>query len=370
MIDRPGTTAKAGALLRQMISMPLAKAIEFAQQTDDETFRPPVEVSNAEARWWDLCDMGFARYRSAATQPGERCALAVERALVGRLHAPDVTDLDDTIDAATASLCPRWPSGIEAVNEACGGAYGTEVIGGQPGAGKSLLALDQAMRAAAKGWRVVYFDTELSVPNLRGRLDAIRLNRPGVYDLAMREPRQIHFGGLDTLRGGFEGLCGFITNRIMPSDDRVLVVLDHVHDVVRGLTRGSTKANAFFRALESIADAAKTSRRETEGHVAWILVAELNQHGGIRGGQLDYAADMVLALRKEEDEKDVTELRVEKGREGGEGNYGKFYRDKSRGCLTPVTPQSQSERQAEWMEAELARQQKRTEEAMRRRGLI
>ena len=40
-----------------------------------------------------------------------------------------------------------------------------------------------------------------------------------------------------------------------------------------------------------------TSRRVSEGKIAWAIISELNQDGAVRGRTLEYIADVVIRMR-------------------------------------------------------------------------
>ena len=329
----------------RLYRVPLRDAIDIALKTDEDAFVPFGKLAD-EARAWHLADEDYRRYRKAATIFGTMLELALERAVGFREHGPEIVDIDEALDSAEGLQCPRWPSGIDALDEETGGGfYGATVVAGEPGTGKSLVAIRSALRAAAQGWRVVYLDSELGVENIKSRLNALRKGDQQDYDRVMNAVhRRLHFASLDTLRSGLGAIYNHVVKRIEAEDERLLVVVDHVHDTARGMQRAGVQAAGgefgFYRMIEAIGDAAKQSRRETDGMIGWLLVAELNAAGRVRGGQLDYAGEMVVSLRKPKDLRNagnVTEVIVTKGREGGEKHYGQYFRNHELCRLSPMS---------------------------------
>ena len=69
------------------------------------------------------------------------------------------------------------------------------------------------------------------------------------------------------------------------------------------------------------------SVKETLGRIAFMVVSELNKEGNLKGGQLDYKADLALRIQKIKDEKDMVQIDITHSRSTRGGDLGRFYRD-------------------------------------------
>ena len=195
-------------------------------------------------------------------------------------------------------------------------------LAGKGGVGKSMLAFASAIEAAASGeWNVVYLTAEMATDEFARRGDAYLAAYPGAED-AVERLTLIHLPKYPKL----EDLANLISaaSATGAGDAPTLVCIDSINTCAK-LMRGS-----YLQSLDEIALWAMLSRRISRGAVSWLLVAELNKGGTVKGDQLGYWADVVLSLRNPTGKKErpnVVELELTKSRStAGEGKMGLYLR--------------------------------------------
>lgn len=334
--------------LRELGHLRLDDAIAFANTIDADAFGLQNGKDSDALAWCRLADVTLREYRLAICEPGTRLGLAVQRAVRPRgteIHARDLT--------APSGKCPRYPAGLESIDHVTGGFYGVTCLGGAPGVGKSLVALRSALEAAVAGWRVLYYDCELGARNFASRVMRVVRTEPESFGPAisndcdgpdLQPSRWSHFGHRltdapfrprDLTRlADLSAWVQDILELIHHFDQRVLIVLDSVNQAARMLSSQGTNEEGW-RLTRQIAELAREVRKETNGEVAWLLVAELNRQGTIAGKDLEYIADLDVRMQRGT-ETGFTSIRVAKGREGGEGDFGDYLRDWEQGRLMKV----------------------------------
>jgi predicted ATP-dependent serine protease len=335
----------AKRLLGEIGRRRLDQAITLAEATDADAFAADPAADDDQKAWLRLADVTLREYRHGASEPGTRLSLAIQRAV-----RPRTTEIHHRDLQSPRGQCPRYRSGLASIDDATGGFYGVTCLGGAPGMGKSLVALRAALEAAVTGWRVVYYDCELGARNFASRVMRIVRMDPALYGPATAndcegpefEPaRWSDFGHrltdapfqprdltrLESLQAWVYDMLEFIHH----FDPHALIVLDSVNQAARMLASSGTSEEGWQLARQ-IAELAREVRKETAGAVSWLLVAELNRQGTIAGKDLEYIADLDLRLTAGT-EPGFTHLRVAKGREGGEGDYGDHLRDWRNGQL-------------------------------------
>lgn len=205
------------------------------------------------------------------------------------------------------SMTLRWPSGIHGID-----FYGFVVIGGNAGAGKSMLAMMSALEAVKQGIHVIYFDAELTEAQLRRRFAGWGGRTLDAYDLA-----NFHVYSIAT-KAELEDLFYSANGYIDEGDERVLLVCDSINTVATAFGGG------YFEALRTLVNFFRQARRLSEGRIGVIAVSELNKRGVAKGEQIEYSGDLIVRLQLDEDRDGVCEVNVTKGREGGRGRYGTY----------------------------------------------
>ena len=216
---------------------------------------------------------------------------------------------------AEYELTPRWKSTIDRIDFGeHGGFYGTVVLGGTAGAGKSMLAAASAVAAAQNGDKVVFLYSEMSQGQIAGRVKRAGQSRIGDHTHGNLFPKSIY------APMQFDDIVSAILASLSPDDEALLVVVDSINTLV-DMLQESAGVNAYFRELNRVINFFVTARRLTEGRIRSILISELNKEGGIKGQKPEYSSDMTVRLMKT-DTPDQVNVTVTKGREGGAGDMG------------------------------------------------
>jgi predicted ATP-dependent serine protease len=261
------------------------------------------------ARHWRAMLVGFR---------GHELVDILEESLIRATDTVERASLDEE-----GAQTVRFPSGIGDVNERCGGFYGVTTIVADTGLGKSMAAIGSAVECALAGIKVVYVNAELPMRPFSHRVKT-RVNS-SVSEVPLSERAELMRRNFMpyTARGGlsFEDITRAVLSCITPKDKRVLVVLDSVNTITE-----MSDGEDYFEMLNRLGLWAMESRRGSEGDIGWILVSETNQRGEVKGGKLGFLSDVVLHLAKT-DHEEYVKLVVMKGREGGGGDLGQFYRE-------------------------------------------
>lgn len=211
---------------------------------------------------------------------------------------------------------PRWPSGINLLDCRAGGMYGLTVVGGESGVGKSMLAIGASLAAAQRGWRVVYANAELKLPEIGRRIVAFL----GVNAEPLRRWHCIDvFDGVS-----LQSFIHLACDRVLPMDEQVLIVIDSINSFTR---KQGARGTNIFDALNDITAFAETCVRKSNGNIGMLLVSELTRAGGVKGATAEYVCDLDIRMKhSKSSDKNIVEISTDKGREGG-GNtdYGRYH---------------------------------------------
>jgi predicted ATP-dependent serine protease len=220
---------------------------------------------------------------------------------------------------------PTWPSGIEDIETKAGGFSGCTAIAGAPKLGKSMLALRSALLAAERGWTTFYFDGENAqqiiaqrVTNFFGR---------SYTDWPDWVAEHFRFRWLEDQATIFK-LADHVAEHITERNDRVLVVIDSINRLAKGMDAMSERPglNTYFRHLNQITGWGSQVARHSRGEISVLLISELNRRGEATGQNIEYATDQILYLRKGDEPRRVKMELVSRATEGGDlGEYVRSY---------------------------------------------
>jgi hypothetical protein len=225
----------------------------------------------------------------------------------------NLTFLDDQEDEHS----PRFPSGIvELDNLTGGGFFGFSACAGRKKLGKTMIAVRSAVEAARTGWNVHYTYGENTAARVRSLVKKV------LGPLA-EDPPDWFYSNLRGFRFGdgarVDGLVENVTERIPDDAEKVLVVVDSVNRLAR------YSGSDYLRTLNRICQVAQNSSEVSGGRVAWLVLSELNQRGGMVGMDLEYSAACLLYMRRTKDP-DHVKFSVD-SRESPGGDLGKLYRN-------------------------------------------
>lgn len=244
----------------------------------------------------------------------------INRWLSQAMHLPDERYQTMFPDDTPGDAMPYWPTGCRRIDELTGGGgYGMTVIAGQPKVGKSLLAISAAVEAARSGWRVVYLNAELTRSSILRRIVAYAK----VIDPDLKANLSIHqievgFSVADAL----EAIRGQIDFDVT----RLLIVMDSINRIVDLSTEDGSEMG-YWRTLRNWSELARRTSRISEGCISSIVVSELNKQGNVKGGSLDYAADLVVSIKSDsEGEDDIVYMSVPFARSSRGGKVGEMLR--------------------------------------------
>jgi predicted ATP-dependent serine protease len=209
-----------------------------------------------------------------------------------------------------------WLSTIAALDHRCGGFYGISVIAGGTGCQKTTTALQSALRAAADGTRVLYVGAELDELELARLIRQIVDAHP-TYKRAVGTFKAIDICGDLTE----DDLSQLIEESMQLEDERLLIVLDSINTIC------AWSDEDYWTAYRNVARWAMTVKKASRGAVRFLVVSELNQRGEIKGLNMEYWADLVLLVTREDRDEEFSskfKLLVSKARRGHQGNLGEF----------------------------------------------
>ena len=194
---------------------------------------------------------------------------------------------------------PRYPSGIQGIEEKAGGFYGLTVLAAGPKAGKSLVALRSCVNTAAmgKGFKVIHVDFELDNYTFSERL----MKAYGAHDLEelgecapyLAERLAIIEGCSSEVREISKVVSEAICD---PLDSRVLICIDSASRMAKRMQADGILG--FFAAQQAITDWARNCVTLTNGRIGVILVFETNRAGQVKGQDPEYTGDCVLTMNK------------------------------------------------------------------------
>lgn len=228
-------------------------------------------------------------------------------------------------------VMPRFPTGQPELDAHLGGgAYGVTCFAGAPKVGKSMLGISTAVESARAGWRTIYCNAELSRSQVYQRLHAYMAKA----DEAVIE--HLHIANVMpgfTMELFLEELLGeahLSERKIQYHDTHLLIIVDSINRVVEaGRTGGSEEG--YWQLHSDWQTWAMNSMRESEGRISWVLVSELASHGGVKGRNIEYLADVTVRVNATSIE-DIVEMDVPyaRGSRSG-GEVGVLRRDPAQG---------------------------------------
>jgi hypothetical protein len=186
-----------------------------------------------------------------------------------------------------------WPSGLSGIDgdPRRKGLYGTAAVCGWQKQGKSMLTLRSAVMAAEDGWQVFVFDAENDALTLNQRLTNVRGQSPRQWPNGLRDRITIN---RVTSRDDIHSIGRFVSKRLDPECDRVLVCLDSINIIAENSIE---KSFEVFQELRRICNWAATCSRESHGRLGFILVSKLNRRGEPMGLDIEYACNCYITMR-------------------------------------------------------------------------
>lgn len=207
--------------------------------------------------WGTVAEAGRQTARTTATAP-ERAALPIGE-----------------VDATTAQA---GATGVGEFDRVLGGGLvrgAVVLIAGEPGIGKSTLALDVAARAAREGRTVLYVSGEESAAQVRLRAERIDAMAPGLYLAADTD--------LSAILGHLE--------RVRPQ----LLVVDSVQTVASADIEG---AAGNVSQVREVAGALIQAAKRAE--ISTLLIGHVTKDGAIAGPRvLEHLVDVVVQFEGE-----------------------------------------------------------------------
>lgn len=235
----------------------------------------------------------------------------------------DPSKRQDLTDKPGAPM-PRFPTGVSAIDQRTGGGgYGFTCVCAYPKCGKSMLAMSCALQAAADGWHVWYLNAELSeyeaLTRVRNYLgDALH---PRILD-------RICF--YHTEKGmTIEKMLEHLMDDLCITDRKWLIIGDSINRLVKQSLKGNSE-NSYWRELEKWSDWFRMTARLSGGLIGSLVVSELNQKGHVKGGGIEYDADILIKIDNAEAEGDF-QLSIPYARSSGGGDIGRYWLNWKRG---------------------------------------
>lgn len=219
-------------------------------------------------------------------------------------------------------------TGMTRYDEAVGGIYGINIIGGPPKAGKSCFGIQLGTEIARKKMPVLYYDFENGPQKIYQRTLS-RLSRVGVDKIVSTELTDEEKSRLEAAQGELQTMLQFFRvvndRQINPSimrrhidflrhetrRDDTIVVIDSLHKLpFKDFSERRTGINAWLRELESIRD---------ELQVGFLVISELTRHESGRydgvphmglfkdSGDIEYTADNAMIFLPEWEPIDIKE---------------------------------------------------------------
>lgn len=224
---------------------------------------------------------------------------------------------------------------------------GCVAISGEPSAGKSYLAISTAVDAAMAGWDVFYLSCEMHQDLIRDRAaravasagmtafdHRLQVRRTQAIDHAGRVTMPDRWHHIDvgigvTIEMVVEMLSRMVTHR------PTLVVLDSLSSFVDAMSDGS--GDTFGMAdLRHVTRWIVGTRKLTHGHLAFLLLSELNKEGRAKGRFLEHRCDTAFALKTDPEEGKLKEISIGKNWWGPIGSLGSYTLDWEIGRLVAL----------------------------------
>jgi hypothetical protein len=252
---------------------------------------------------------------------------------------------DDPEERAAEGRQPLYRTGLTA-SPFYSQWRGCVAISGEPSAGKSYVAISTAVDAAIAGWDVYYLSCEMHQDLIRDRAArAVASHGMREHDFAsqLRRTRAIddakrvrlpetwnHIDvGLDvTVEMIVEMLADHVSHR------PTLVVFDSLSSFVDSMCDPGTKGDTFGMAdLRHVTRWLVGTRKLTHGHLAFLLLSELNKEGRAKGRFLDHRCDTALSMKTDPEESRHKTIEITKNWWGMSGTLGTYFLDWELGRL-------------------------------------
>lgn len=229
-------------------------------------------------------------------------------------------------------LCPTGLIGSNKLRH----IQGVTVLSGDPSAGKSFFAISTAVAAANAGWEVFYLSCEMHEDLVFSRTARavagaalsgwewrdIRLKQEAILRArTLKIPENLAVVNVDagvTIDDVVEMLA------LAVSDRHTLVILDSLSSFVDNLKEEASGDPFKMASLRRVVRLATATRRLTHGHVAWLLLSELNKEGKAKGRFIEHRSDIGLAMRSNAEQSHMKEIAITKSWWGPTGQLGEF----------------------------------------------
>ena len=226
---------------------------------------------------------------------------------------------------------------------------GCIAISGEPSTGKSYVAISTAIDAALAGWDVFYLSAEMHKDILRDRAArAVASSQMKDFDwrdqrkrtealtLAKRVRLPDTWNHLDVGIGvTIEDIVTMLSETITARP--TLVVFDSLSSFVDAMDDGKGGDTFGMSALRHVTKWVVGTRKLTHGHIAFLLLSELNKEGRAKGRFLDHRCDTAYSLTKDPENENLKGIRITKNWRGRTGDLGSYLLDWEMGRLVKVT---------------------------------
>ena len=229
---------------------------------------------------------------------------------------------------------------------------GVVTIAGEPSAGKSYLAIGTAIENAMnplEPWEVFYFAAEMGRDYFLDRslraaasldLTFYECNSPDYRKRAVSDAPYVrlpaHYTFVDLQVGvTMNDIIEFLIANV--GDRPTLVVIDSISSLVDNMeeVEGDSFGMTNIRSVQRYAIAV---RNLTRGHVAFMILSEINKEGRAKGRSLDHRSDLAISMKKDPDAQGVKLIDVTKSWYCADGKLGQFALHPDIARLTKLAP--------------------------------
>jgi len=225
---------------------------------------------------------------------------------------------------------------------------GCVAISGEPSTGKSFVAISTAIDAALAGWDAFYLSAEMHEDLIRDRaaravasanipenLWRDQRTRTEAISLAKRVRLPDTWHHLDVGIGvTIEDVVAMLAETVTARP--TLVVFDSLSSFVDAMDDGKGGDTFGMSALRHVTKWVVGTRKLSHGHLAFLLLSELNKEGRAKGRFLDHRCDMALSMTKDADNETIKKIRLTKNWWGRTGEWGDFLLDHEMGRLVRI----------------------------------
>lgn len=255
------------------------------------------------------------------------------------LQAVDMTV--ESLEIAALDTAPENPPTFRSPLRGANGLHkmqGVVTVAGAPSSGKSYFAIGTAVDNAldpTDPWDVFYITAELPPEYVFDRV----VRAAASYDLSFYEcmspdararaaewakttPVPARF---TLIRANVGVTMGAIVAQLadLVGERPTLVILDSISSLVDAMdeVKGDNFGMSNLRAVQRYATAV---RAMTRGHVAWLILSELNKEGRAKGRSLDHRSDLAIAMTPDPENGRVKRINVTKSWFSETGPLGEF----------------------------------------------